>query len=87
MRDFLVPPAGFEPAIHGLKTRCPRPLDEGGAHMNCTKNRQERKLAQKKRPNLKSKQCHTFGKVLYLGSGAAMRLYLNHHHLSCLRRV
>ena len=25
-----VPPWGFEPQIHGLKTRCPRPLDDGG---------------------------------------------------------
>ena len=25
-----VPPAGFEPAISGLKGRCPRPLDDGG---------------------------------------------------------
>lgn len=27
---LYVPRAGFEPAIHGLKTRCPRPLDERG---------------------------------------------------------
>ena len=25
-----VPRAGFEPAINGLKTHCPRPLDERG---------------------------------------------------------
>ena len=25
-----VPPSGFEPEINGLKTHCPRPLDDGG---------------------------------------------------------
>ena len=29
MSVFLVTPAGFEPAITGLRTRGPRPLDEG----------------------------------------------------------
>ena len=27
---FLVPPAGFEPAIYTLKGCCPGPLDDGG---------------------------------------------------------
>lgn len=30
----VVPPAGFEPAISGLKGRCPRPLDDGGGRQN-----------------------------------------------------
>ena len=27
--SIMVTPAGFEPAITGLRTRCPGPLDEG----------------------------------------------------------
>ena len=35
----LVTPAGFEPAIAGLRTRSPGPLDEGATHgAKCGKN-------------------------------------------------
>ncbi len=29
MNEAVVTPAGFEPAITGMKTLCPRPLDDG----------------------------------------------------------
>lgn len=29
INSIMVTPAGFEPAIAGLRTRSPRPLDEG----------------------------------------------------------
>ena len=30
-KSLIVPPAGVEPAIFGMRIRCPRPLDDGGA--------------------------------------------------------
>src|SRR5688572_3953813 len=34
-RTFLCAPKGIRTPVAGLKGLCPRPLDDGGAHINC----------------------------------------------------
>lgn len=31
-KSTIVPPTGFEPVIFWMRTRCPKPLDDGGLY-------------------------------------------------------